>query len=223
MDNLQNAGVITWVNLILMNVINKKRITIMNTNEKVELSKEQKEYISEHFKTRKYDQSYVYAACLGSQGMMYYIELPESLFGPINYEDDDLQRPIFDYLREVVEQTDGISKVNSMLVDNEKLWFKLFDEDGNEIREDEKYIRDGMCRMAYDWGRVTKNMTVEGECKHRYEETLWQSVKSLYQSCYIPVSYADLERIVPYGDWKEEFMRGYNYVKEYDDDDDLPF
>ena len=222
MDNLQNAGVITWVNLILMNVINKKRITIMNTNEKVELSKEQKEYISEHFKTREYGLSYVFATGLSALGMMYYIELPESLFGPIDYYDDDLQAPIFDYLREIVEQTDGISKVDSMLVDNETLWFILFDEDGNRIREDEKYIRDRMYRTAFDWGRVTKRSTVEGECKHRYEETLWQSVKSLYQSCFIPVSYADLEGIIPYEDWREEFLRGYNYVEE-EDDDNLPF
>lgn len=193
----------------------------MDTMGKVGLSKEQKEYISEHFKKREYAKAYIFATCLSTLGMMYYIELPESLFGPIDYYDDELQRPIFDYLREIVEQTDGISKVDSMFVDMERLWFRLLDEDGNEIREDEKFIRERMGWMAYTCGKVTKNNTVEGECKHRYEETLWELVKSLYTSYYIPVSYTDLVGIVPYETWKEEFYKGYNYVEE--DDDNMPF
>lgn len=195
---------------------------IVTSMETVELSKEQKEYISEHFKARKYDKAYIFATCLSALGMMYYIELPESLFGPIDYYDENLQRPIFDYLNEIVEQTDGISKVGSMFVDMERLWFTLLDEAGNEIREDEKFIRDRLCRMAYDYGRVTRNNTLEDECKHRYEETLWQSPRILDESCYIPVSYAELKSIIPFEKWKEEFFRGYNYVNEFDDDN-LPF
>ena len=180
------------------------------------LTEEQKEFIKTHFNTKKYAPAY--AGSMEYGGMLFYIDLSEELFECYDYYAEFQQAPILGYLADIVWHMDGM-KLGYAYISGYRLWFELYDKDGKMITEHEKYIRERLIETAFSTGKSTKRSI----CSWEYEDALWKLIKSMYRDCDIPLTYRDMKEILPYEKWEEEFLRGYNYVEAYNNDDGLPF
>ena len=179
----------------------------------MELNKEQKEFLATHFDARRYENIHLYETDQ-DYGMMYCIDLPDELFEGFDEWNSD---PIYDYFKEVVQKTDQFL-VGLMIVDTGRLLFDLFDRDGGRITEDGAYVQKALMAAAFKCGDKHKGITIDTICASEYESALWETMYSVWLTAYISVGYDEVRKIVPYDEWRTEFLRAYHRL-----DDDLPF
>jgi hypothetical protein len=178
----------------------------------MELNKDQKEFLATHFNARRYDNVHLYGTDQ-DYGMMYCIDLPSELFGEF---DEWNAQPVYDYFKEFVYKTEDLN-VGLMIVDADRLLFDLYDKNGDKITEDANYIHSKLMSSAFECGLKHKERTLDEICINEYESALWDLIKSVYYLNHISVSYNDLRNIMPYNEWRTEFLNAYN------SEPDLPF